>query len=120
LLEADFGLDSGRPAHTRPYIAAEQRVSTQGVLDLKIDLDQEDKVEKVSARKVSPTNAKQHIERARRAAVTFEFVLILGFLVWFADGLWCPSTVSLLRRTGRTLMLDSQKGSILHWSTASS
>ncbi|KAG9081288.1 hypothetical protein FRC07_014561, partial [Ceratobasidium sp. 392] len=73
LLEADFGLQFRRSARTKAHIAAEQRFAIQKVDDVKIDLDQEDEVEQASGGgDVSPVDTREEVERARRAAVTFE------------------------------------------------
>ncbi|KAG9097516.1 hypothetical protein FRC06_007474, partial [Ceratobasidium sp. 370] len=72
LLEADFGLQFRRSARTKAHIAAEQRFAIQEVADVKIDLDQEEEVEQTNGGDVSPVDTREDIERARRAAVTFE------------------------------------------------
>ncbi|KAG8719695.1 hypothetical protein FRC08_002227 [Ceratobasidium sp. 394] len=72
LLEADFGLQFRRSARTKAHIAAEQRFAIQEVADVKIDLDQAEEVEQTNGGDVSPVDTREDVERARRAAVTFE------------------------------------------------
>ncbi|KAG8744274.1 hypothetical protein FRC10_010437 [Ceratobasidium sp. 414] len=72
LLEADYGLQFRRSTRTKAHIAAEQRFAIQEVADVKIDLDREEEVEQTSGGDVSPVDTREDIERARRAAVTFE------------------------------------------------
>ncbi|KAG8752687.1 hypothetical protein FRC12_011837, partial [Ceratobasidium sp. 428] len=54
------------------HAAAEQRFAIQKVADVKIDLDQEDEIEQTNGGDVSPVDTREDLERARRAAVTFE------------------------------------------------
>ncbi|QRV93432.1 UvrD-like helicase carboxy-terminal domain protein [Ceratobasidium sp. AG-Ba] len=75
LLEADFGLQFRRSARTKAHIAAEQRFAIQEVADEKINLDQQDDVEQpgdADAGNLSPVDSREDLERARRAAVTFD------------------------------------------------
>ncbi|QRW07577.1 P-loop nucleoside triphosphate hydrolase [Ceratobasidium sp. AG-Ba] len=75
LLEADFGLRFRRLARTKAHIAAEQRFAIHEVADEKINLDKQDEVEQLGdadAGNISPVDSREDLERARRAAVTFE------------------------------------------------
>jgi hypothetical protein len=69
LLEADFGLQFRRLVRTKVHNGAGQRFSDQGVPGSNLNLDQDDNIGRVDGME----DAKEH---ARRAAVTFEFVLI--------------------------------------------
>ena len=73
-MEADFGFKFRRTARTKVHAAAEKRFAIAEVADVKIDLDREVEVETEPAatEAVSPTDTKEEIQQARRAAVTFE------------------------------------------------
>ncbi|KDN37502.1 hypothetical protein RSAG8_10101, partial [Rhizoctonia solani AG-8 WAC10335] len=74
LLEADFGFQFRRSARTKVHAAAEKRFAIAEVADVKIDLDREVEVEIESSATevVSPTDIKEELQQAQRAAVTFE------------------------------------------------
>ncbi|CAE6474691.1 unnamed protein product [Rhizoctonia solani] len=72
LLEVDFGLQFRRTARTKVHAAAEKRFTIAEVADVKIDPDREVEVESSATEVVSPTDTKEDLQQARRAAVTFE------------------------------------------------
>lgn len=76
MIEADFGLRFKRSARSKAHAAAEQRFAIQDIADVNIDLDQEDDAEQTSGVEAFPIDTREDIARARRAAVTFEYVYL--------------------------------------------